>query len=232
MRDREKGSDCDGFELQSDECRAFRRAGRDGPPLRGAAPARERRAAHSQPSAVPARVPAEPGPEADVRQSRVQVLPLQSGTVRASTVVMGAVSSSPLEPGWKDLLSLSMRRAPDFYEGSADIDNVPYAGSLRTAFDDLGVSAVLCVQHVPTVVIVSANEYDPTGVVSLHAADHRGGCLRRRPGPARSRRPGRLSGRLRRLPNAIPGALQDQRHISPRDDGGSRWHQLSDPPAR
>ena len=83
---------------------------------------------------------------------------------------MGAASSSPLEPLWKDLLSLSTRRAPDFYEKSDDVGNVPYAGALRTAFDDLSVSAVLCVQHVPTVVVVSVDEYDPAGVVSLHAA--------------------------------------------------------------
>ena len=83
---------------------------------------------------------------------------------------MGAASSSPLEPPWKDLLSLSTRRAPDFYEKSDDVGNVPYAGALRTAFDGLGVSAVLCVQHVPTVVVVSVDKYDPAGVASLHAA--------------------------------------------------------------
>ena len=74
--------------------------------------------------------------------------------------MMGAVPSSPLDAAWKDLLSLSARRAPDFYEKSADVGNVPYAGALRTTFDGLGVSAVLCVQHVPTVVIVSVDEYD------------------------------------------------------------------------
>ena len=83
---------------------------------------------------------------------------------------MGAASSSPLEPPWKDLLSLSTRRAPDFYEKSDAVGNVPYAGALRAAFDGLGVSAVLCVQHVPTVVILSVDEYDPAGVALLHAA--------------------------------------------------------------
>ena len=83
---------------------------------------------------------------------------------------MGAVPSSPLDAAWKDLLSLSARRAPDFYEKSDDVGNVPYAGALRTTFDGLGVSAVLCVQHVPTVVIVSVDEYDPAGIASLHAA--------------------------------------------------------------
>ena len=83
---------------------------------------------------------------------------------------MDAVSSNPLEPAWKDLLSLSTRREPEFYEKAADVRNVPYAGVLRTTFDSLGASAVFCVQFVPTVVIVSVEEYDPAHVASLHAA--------------------------------------------------------------
>lgn len=83
---------------------------------------------------------------------------------------MDAVASSPLEPAWKDLLSLSTRRPPEFYEKSDDIGNVPHAGALRTTLDDLGASAVFCVQYVPTVVIFSVEEFDPTHVASLHAA--------------------------------------------------------------
>ena len=83
---------------------------------------------------------------------------------------MGAVSSNPLEPEWKDLLSLSARREPEFYEKADDVRNVPYAGVLRTTFDSLGASAVFCVQFVPTVVIVSIEEYDPAHVAPLHAA--------------------------------------------------------------
>ncbi len=83
---------------------------------------------------------------------------------------MGVVSANPLEPAWKDLLSLSTRRKPEFYEGAGDVGNVPYAGVLRTTFDGLGASAVFCVQFVPTVVIVSVEEYDPAHVAPLHAA--------------------------------------------------------------
>ncbi len=83
---------------------------------------------------------------------------------------MGTASSNPLEPAWKDLLSLSARREPEFYEKAGDVGNVPYAGVLRTTFDSLGASAVFCVQFVPTVVIVSVEEYDPAHVVPLHAA--------------------------------------------------------------
>ena len=84
--------------------------------------------------------------------------------------VMGDVTPSPLEPAWKDLLSLSSRRPPEFYETSEDIGNVPHAGALRTTFDGLGASAVFCVQHVPTVVIFSVDEYDAEQVALLHAA--------------------------------------------------------------
>ena len=83
---------------------------------------------------------------------------------------MGAVPSNPLAPAWKDLLSLSTRREPEFYEEAGDVRNVPYAGVLRTTFDELGASAVFCVQFVPTVVIVSVEEYDPAHVAPLHAA--------------------------------------------------------------
>ena len=83
---------------------------------------------------------------------------------------MGAVSSSSLNPVWKDRLSLSSRCAPEFYEKSGDVHNVPHAGALRTTFDGLGASAVFCVQHVPTVVIVSVDDYDQASVASLHAA--------------------------------------------------------------
>ena len=83
---------------------------------------------------------------------------------------MDAIVSTPLEPAWKDRLSLSTRRAPEFYEKSNDVGNVPHAGALRTTFDGLGASAVFCVQHVPTVVILSVDEYNPGSIASLHEA--------------------------------------------------------------
>ena len=83
---------------------------------------------------------------------------------------MEAIESKPLGPVWKDRLSLSARVAPEFYEQSDDVGNVPHAGALRTALDDLHGSAVFCVQDVPTVVILSVDEYDPAAVASLRSA--------------------------------------------------------------
>lgn len=83
---------------------------------------------------------------------------------------MSAIASSPLDPRWKDLLSLSARRAPELYEKPGDVGNVPHARALRTTLDGLGASAVFCVHDVPTVVILYVNDYDQTEVEALHAA--------------------------------------------------------------
>ena len=83
---------------------------------------------------------------------------------------METIASKPLGPVWKERLSLSARRAPEFYERSEEVGDVPHAGALRTTLDDLGGSAVFCVQHVPTVVVLSVDEYDPTAVAERRAA--------------------------------------------------------------
>ena len=83
---------------------------------------------------------------------------------------METIASKPLGPVWKDRLSLSTRRAPEFYERPDEVDNVPHAGALRTTLGDLRASAVFCVQHVPTVVVLSVDEYDPAAVAARRAA--------------------------------------------------------------
>ena len=55
---------------------------------------------------------------------------------------METIAPKPLGPVWKDRLSLSTRREPEFYERSGDIGNLPH-GALHTALDDLGGSAVV-----------------------------------------------------------------------------------------
>ena len=83
---------------------------------------------------------------------------------------METIASKPLGPVWKDRLGLSTRVPPEFYERSDDVGNVPHAGALRTTLDDLRGSAVFCVQHVPTVVVLAVDEYDPAAVAPLRAA--------------------------------------------------------------
>ena len=82
---------------------------------------------------------------------------------------MEAIASEPSGPAWKASLGLSTRQPPELYESSEQIGNTPHAGALRTAFDDLGLSAVFCVEHVPTVAIL-VGEYDREAAASLHAA--------------------------------------------------------------
>ena len=67
-------------------------------------------------------------------------------------------------------LSLSARVAPEFYKKSDDVGNVPHAGALRTTLDDLRGSAVFCVQDVPTIVLLSVDEYNPAAISSLCSA--------------------------------------------------------------
>lgn len=81
---------------------------------------------------------------------------------------MEAIASEPSGPAWKASLGLSTRQPPELYESSEQVGNTPHAGALRTAFD-LGLSAVFCVEHVPTVAIL-VGEYDRGAAASLHAA--------------------------------------------------------------
>ena len=82
---------------------------------------------------------------------------------------MQAIRSKPLGPEWKDRLGLSVRRVPELYERADDVGNTPHAGAIRTTLEELGASAVFCVQEVPTIAILSVDEYDRAAIVDLHA---------------------------------------------------------------
>ena len=71
---------------------------------------------------------------------------------------------------WKKHLDLSNRKAPELYENADDARNTPHAGAIRTTFQELNASAVFCVQNVPTVVILSVEDYDHRTIMGLHAA--------------------------------------------------------------
>ena len=82
---------------------------------------------------------------------------------------MQAVRSKPLGPEWKDRLGLSIRKVPELYERAEDVRNTPHAGAIRTTLHELGASAVFCVQEVPTIAILSVDDYDRGAIVDLHA---------------------------------------------------------------
>ena len=82
---------------------------------------------------------------------------------------MQAIRSKPLGPEWKERLDLSLRKVPELYEYVEDVGDTPHAGAIRMTLDELGVSAVFCVQGVPTIAILSVDDYDRAAIVDLHA---------------------------------------------------------------
>ena len=84
---------------------------------------------------------------------------------------MTSRAPSPLrEPSWKHRLGLTDRAAPPLYESANAVTDVPHAPAIRAAFDHLGLTALYCVQGVPTVAILAADDYDREAVIDLHAA--------------------------------------------------------------
>jgi N-6 DNA methylase len=75
-----------------------------------------------------------------------------------------------LSAGWKQRLDLTDRRAPEYYESSDAVADTPHALAIRTALDDLGLSAIFCVQGVPTIAILNLAQFNATRVVDLHGA--------------------------------------------------------------
>lgn len=73
---------------------------------------------------------------------------------------MPAVQPKSLEQKWKDRLDLSIRKMPEFYEDAGQVWNTPHAGAIRTTLSELGVSAVFCVQGVPTM-----RSFRPTSMI-------------------------------------------------------------------
>jgi len=82
---------------------------------------------------------------------------------------MPVVQSKRLASEWKARLNLSARGIPDLYENADDVGSIPHAAAIRTTLEDLGASAVFCVQGVPTIAILSVDDYDREAIVGLHA---------------------------------------------------------------
>ena len=81
-----------------------------------------------------------------------------SGLTVTSDSLMETIASKPLGPVRKDRLSLSSCRVSEFCERSDDVGDMPHAGALHATLDDLRGSAVFRVQHIPTVVVLSADD--------------------------------------------------------------------------
>lgn len=75
-----------------------------------------------------------------------------------------------LSEKWMEHFGLSYSQPPEFFQSSDEVLDVPHAGALRDAFDELGLSAVFCVQGVPTVAFLVQDQYDIEEVINTHAA--------------------------------------------------------------
>lgn len=78
--------------------------------------------------------------------------------------------TATLAPEWKDRLGLTHRRSPELYEAAEAVSDVPHAPAIRAALTEMGVSAVFCVQGIPTVAILEADDYDRASILDLHGA--------------------------------------------------------------
>src|SRR5688572_25093587 len=83
---------------------------------------------------------------------------------------MNTLLSHPLEKAWKDRLGLAHRQTPELYESADAVSDVPHAAAIRAALEEMGLSAIFCVQGVPTVAILATDHYDRAAVVDLHGA--------------------------------------------------------------
>lgn len=71
---------------------------------------------------------------------------------------------------WKDRLGLTHRRSPELYETSEAVVDVPHAPAIRAALDEMGLSAIFCVQGVPTVAIYQTEVIDDDRLMDLYGA--------------------------------------------------------------
>jgi hypothetical protein len=63
--------------------------------------------------------------------------------------------SRGLAPQWTQALSLSRRETPEFYQTVGEIGPGPHADAIRFALSELNLSAVFCIEGVPTIALLS-----------------------------------------------------------------------------
>ena len=76
----------------------------------------------------------------------------------------------PLSDFWMEGLDFRQRLPPELFRCGDDVRDTPYVSAVRAALEELSLSAVFCVNRVPTVVFRQSNEFDPYEVRRIHAA--------------------------------------------------------------
>ncbi|MFN8681307.1 class I SAM-dependent DNA methyltransferase [Paracoccus sp. P2] len=69
---------------------------------------------------------------------------------------------------WRDALALDRRTAPEFYTSPSDVEPGPHADAIRSALSDLGLSAVFCIEDVPTVGFLNEPDVSLARIDELH----------------------------------------------------------------
>jgi hypothetical protein len=83
---------------------------------------------------------------------------------------MTRAADPKLDEDLKRRLGISLRRPPELYERSDDLESSGHADAIRVGLDQLGLSAVFCVQGVPTAALLRTKQYHPETTMRLHAA--------------------------------------------------------------
>ena len=75
-----------------------------------------------------------------------------------------------LDDHWKDVLHLQHRTPPELFERNSEVRSTLYAPAVQIGFQELGLSAIFCMNAVPTVAIRRSSEYDPIKVHEIRSA--------------------------------------------------------------
>lgn len=80
--------------------------------------------------------------------------------------------SPPLLLGdyWKHALHVQHRSPPELFERNSEVRSTLYARAVEIGFQELGLSAIFCVNEVPTIAIRRSSEYDPIKVHEIRSA--------------------------------------------------------------
>lgn len=76
--------------------------------------------------------------------------------------------SAVINSRWSDALALDRRRAPEFYETGTNVAASAHAEAIRFALDELGLSAVSCINGVPTIGFLSDSHVSIERIDELH----------------------------------------------------------------
>jgi hypothetical protein len=77
---------------------------------------------------------------------------------------------SELPGKWREALALSRRGAPELYQPGDHVDAGPHADAIRFALDELRLSAVLCIEQVPTIAFLAGADVSAGLIDEVHRA--------------------------------------------------------------